>query len=135
MIKSRSGFSIVELLIYIAIVGLLASVAIPGFIRIYERSKISATKTTLANLKQAITTYYLDTNKYPNMLEDLIERPQNIKSWSGPYLEREELPEDGWGNPFYYSPTPGQKHPYELYSYGATGPEGGNEDQISVWEK
>lgn len=131
--KLRSGFSIMEILIYIAIVGLLASVGIPGLIRWYENSKKSATRTTLMNVKQSVTAYYLDTNKYPNQLEDLIEKPQNIKNWSGPYLEGDELPDDGWGNPLYYKPTPGQKHPYELYSYGASGPEGDG-DEISVWD-
>ena len=130
--KMRSGFSIIELVIYIAIVGVLGSVGIYGFLKYYERSKVSATKTSLTNIKQAITTYYLDTNKYPNLLDDIFVNP-GVSGWQGPYMEGDSA-EDGFGNPLVYNLTPGQKNPYELYSYGKNGPEGDSEGYISVWD-
>jgi Tfp pilus assembly protein PilE len=110
--KLRSGFSIIELVIYIAIVGVLGSVGIYGFLKYYERSKVSATKTTLTNI--------------------LFVNP-GISGWQGPYMEGDSS-EDGFGNPLVYNSTPGQKNPYELYSYGKNGPEGDSEGYISVWD-
>jgi len=132
--KNRSGFSMMELLIYIVAVGVLAAITIPALMGYLKRSKISATKTTLANVKQAITTYYMDTNKYPNDLEDLMKKPENVKGWLEPYLEGEDVPEDGFKNPLFYRPTPGAKHPYDLYSYGVDGPEGDENGYINVWD-
>lgn len=131
---SQAGFTFLELVIAVLILGVLMGIAIPAYWAFADRAKRSATKSTLANIKQAINLYQNDTGKYPKRLDDLVHRPSGDegKKWEGPYLQKS--PRDGWNREFYYKVTPGGKHPYELYSYGKEGESGPEEGYIDAWE-
>ncbi|MEX0940273.1 MAG: type II secretion system major pseudopilin GspG [Candidatus Babeliales bacterium] len=128
----QPGFTFMELVVAVLILGILASVAGFAYLQFVGTAKESATKASLKSVKSAIDLYHIQHNKYPTRLRDLVERPKGeIKGWKPAF---EKMPKDGWGNEFYYKVTPGKKHPYELYSYGSEGPEGSAEERISVWD-
>jgi general secretion pathway protein G len=128
--KSRiNGFTLVELLIVIVIMGLLASLVAPQMF-----SKVSSTqrKTAIAQmqmLQTALDTYRLDMGGYPNNLNELVQS-QN-QAWDGPYLPK-NVPADPWGTPYFYiSPGPNGK-PFELTSFGSDKQLGGDEDDADI---
>ncbi len=131
----NSGFTLMELVIGLIILGLLAAIGIPVYQGFVERARRSSTDENIRLMKSQIQLYQLDTNSYPSKLKDLEKRPTDEKlktKWRGPYLD--PVPEeDGWGNPFVYKVTPGQKNPYELYSPGANGPGSPKEERIGIY--
>lgn len=132
---NRSGFSLIEILIAVAIVGLMAVVVGPAMWNLLGFGRRGQTKASMQGIKTSILHYHLDTNAYPEKLDDLIQRPEEERianKWYGPYLEAEEVPRDGWDNPFIYRRAPGKRPPYELYSYGPEGPDAPEEQWIRV---
>lgn len=127
----QSGFSLMELLVYMTIVGILVAGLVGGFAGFIAKGKRSSTNTALQTLKTAIFTYHSEYGKYPTKLQDLVEKPKADlgKKW---YSILEKLPKDGWNEEFNYRVTQGGKQPYELYSSG--GSEEDPEAQISVWD-
>ena len=125
---NRAGFSLVEMLIVITIMGILVGIASYGLNYINEARQ----KTTVANLKavkDAIDNYKRRTNQYPQRLQDLVRKPSTIESdrvWGGPYFgtkdEPEEVPQDSWGQDLEYKYVEGGHPPYKLYSWGENGP-------------
>ena len=88
--------------------------------------------------KDAINMYQMNLGHLPPALKDLIKKPtdeRDKKKWDGPYIEKEEIPEDPWGESFVYKLTPGTKHPYELHSRGPNKTEAPKEEWISVWDE
>jgi general secretion pathway protein G len=134
----RQGFTLIELIIAIAILVILAGVIGPIVMNQLDKAKVSSTKSNLRSIKSAIDMFKIDTGKYPTKLRDLVEKPreENVaKKWQkGGYLEGGELPRDGWSEDFQYKVTPGGKNPYELYSYGPQGPGSPNSEWHSVWD-
>lgn len=128
------GFSLIEIVVAMMIIGLLAGVAVPLYMRYAESAKESTTKTNLKVLKSSVDLFKIEQGKYPTKLQDLVERPKGLTGSWKPYLEK--LPVDGWKSEFYYRVNAGgSTHPYDLYSYGSNGPEAGiPEERISVWE-
>jgi len=138
----KPGFSFTELIFYVAIVAVLLGGAIFGGKKILDKAKKTTTESSLRVIKSAIDTYYNDVqpNRYPETLEDLVNRPQDVRGWEGPYLDVKEsrdgeklLPKDGWSQDFVYERTPGQAHPYELYSWGEHGEDSPQEEWLSAW--
>ncbi|NRB21121.1 type II secretion system major pseudopilin GspG [Candidatus Dependentiae bacterium] len=130
---TAKGFSLIEIMVAILIVGIIGAVVATRFFGKTKDAKISAAKIELRNLQSAITLYELKMNRYPDRLEDLIEKPRDeklAKKWTTPFLETDEIPEDPFGGEYIYKRTKGGKHPYELYSEG---PEDSPGD-ISVWD-
>lgn len=130
----RPGFTLIEIIIAITIVGIMAA---GGFalLKYRDRAMVTKTKTELGNLRLLIDQYQIDTGAYPVTLQDLMTRPADqkiAKRWEGPYLDKEI--EDGWKHPFAYQLNQkGAKKPYELYSWGKDG-EGSAEGHYSVWD-
>lgn len=130
----RSGFSLVEMLIVITIMGILVGIASYGLNYIKEARE----KTTITNLKavkNAVDNYKRRTNQYPQKLNDLVIKPGDIASerqWGGPYFGTKDdpvdVPQDSWGNDFVYKYSEGAHPPYKLYSWGENGP-GSPEDE------
>lgn len=137
----QSGFSLLELMIYITIVGILAGGAYLFFSGRIGAAKESAAKTDLRTFKTAITMYKNDIDRYPGTLEDLIRKPSDpeaLKRWRNKYVDPENLKvEDGkivdpWENPYHYRVTKGGKNPYELWSDGDQ--EAENPVRIDAWD-
>jgi len=132
-----SGFTLVELLVVMVIIGLLAALVAPRFVRQEEKARVRAAKAQVELLGTALDTFRLDVGRYPTSqegLEALRRRPGGVQRWDGPYLKK-EVPLDPWGRPYVYE-SPGRHGPYDLYSYGADGVTGGDGDNRDVtnWE-
>ena len=121
------GFTLVEILVVITIIGLIMGLVGPRVLNYLSDSKAKAAKIQIESLASAIELYYLDTGRYPSSsegLNSLLVRPGNVSGWNGPYLKGNGLPSDPWGKPYIYR-TPGQHGAYDVISLGADGQEGG----------
>lgn len=132
------GFTLLELLVVMVIIGLLASYVAPRFFDQIGKSEVKATRAQLDALDKALGTYRLDTGHFPTTeqgLRSLVERPQTEPKWSGPYLAK-ALPPDPWGRAYIYRSPGEQGRDYELMSLGKDGQRGGTGDNIdiSVWD-
>lgn len=138
-VRTRSGFTLVELMIVIAIIAVLATLVAPAIITQIDKARKSATLSTLRTLKTAIDTFKLETTRYPTKLRDLVEKPKEeavARNWQkGGYIEGGELPKDSWSEDFQYKRTPEGTNPYELYSYGPNGAGAPKDEWLSVWIK
>jgi general secretion pathway protein G len=140
MTHSRSGFTLIEILIAMAIIGLIMGVAAPIAMNQFAKAKVKTARRELINLQSAINEFNVDTNQFPGSLKELLKAPaeENIaRRWHGPYLSKKVVPKDPWGNAYKYSLTPdaGAEQPYELYSNGPTGKKGGKKSRMSVWDE
>lgn len=125
--KSIKGFTMIELLVVLVILGLLAGLVAPQFFGKVDSSKVRTAETQVKMLKMALQTYRLDVGAYPESLSQLSQRPsQNGDFWAGPYLD-EDLPLDPWRNPYQYRKDSSAQQGFYLYSHGADGAEGGDE--------
>jgi len=126
--NSAKGFTLIELMLVVIIIGVLVSMVVPRLVGRSEEARISAAKADIyANISVALDLFELDNGKFPSTLSEL-----RSKTGKGPYLKRE--PRDPWGNPYSYV-FPGENNPdYDLYSYGPDGKEGGGDD-ITNWEE
>jgi len=134
----RGGFTLLELLVVMVIIGLLASYVAPRFFDQVGKSEIKATRAQLDAFDKALAAYRLDTGHYPTSeqgLKALVERPSDEAKWSGPYLAK-ALPPDPWSHPYFYRLPGDAGHDYELLSYGKDGQRGGSGENadISVWD-
>jgi len=133
MKQNRKGFTLVELLVVMVIIGLIAALVGPRLFPKLGKGKQSAAKAQIELLGQALDHFRLDTGRYPTTLEGLNALAVNpgVEKWDGPYLKK-GLPTDPWGKSYNYQ-CPGTRGEYDLYSYGRDGSLGGEgEDQDVV---
>jgi general secretion pathway protein G len=132
----KAGFSLLEIVIAIALMALAVAVVGPIVMRQFGKGKKKATETALKATQGGIDEFYSDVSAYPAALEDLLKKPADeklAKGWDGPYLNKN--PKDGWNHDLEYQLNPkGSAHPYELYSWGPNGEGSPAEEQISVWD-
>jgi len=138
MKKPAYGFTLLELLVVMVIIGLLASYVAPRFFDQIGKSEVKAARAQLDALDKALGTYRIDTGHYPTTqqgLNALVSKPQDEPKWSGPYLAK-ALPPDPWGRPYMYRLPGEQSHDFELMSLGKDGQRGGTGDNvdISIWD-
>ncbi len=127
--RHDGGFTLIEILIVIVIMGLLISLVAPAM---FSKVSSSQRKTSMAQMQMistALDTYRLDVGSYPEKLDEL--RKSDSPGWDGPYMPR-DIPADPWGNPYNYSVTKGGETPYTLSSYGAGGRPGGEDDEADI---
>jgi general secretion pathway protein G len=133
MCKQNRGFTLLELLVVIVIIGLLAGYVAPRYFSQVGRSEIQVARAQLDSLEKALDQYRLDMRHYPSPeqgLEALVSRPTNEPNWNGPYLKK-ALPNDPWGRPYVYR-VPGQKGEFDLYSLGRDGRPGGSGEDADI---
>ena len=141
MVKNRQaarGFTLLELLVVMVIIGLLASFVAPRFFDQVGKSEVKTTRAQLDAFDKALAAYRLDTGHYPTSehgLKALVERPTDEPKWSGPYLAK-ALPTDPWGRAYAYRNPGDNGRDYELVSFGKDGQRGGTGEtaDISVWD-
>ena len=123
----EAGFTLVEMLVVITIIGLIMSLVGPRVLNYLSESKIKAAKIQIQSFGSALDLFNLDTGRYPTTgegLTALVQSPGSIPAWNGPYLKGGVLPNDPWGKPYVYR-SPGEHGAYDILSYGSDGQEGG----------
>jgi len=135
--SSCRGFTLMELLLVLVIIGLLAALVGPSLYQRIKPAKQSVARAQIDNFATAIDSYYIDTGKFPSTqegLKALRAKPEGSAKWSGPYLKK-EIPNDPWDTPYVYR-SPGRSGGYEITSYGEDKREGGEGDNadINSWE-
>ena len=138
--RLQRGFTLVEIMVVVVIIGVLGALVVPKLMGRTGEARITAAKTDISSLMQALKLYKLDNQRYPTTeqgLKALIEKPgsgPSASGWkTGGYLDK--LPNDPWGNP-YQLLSPGVKGEVDLFSYGADGQPGGAGDDADIgsWE-
>jgi len=127
------GFTLLELLVVIVIIGLLAGYVAPRYFGQVGRSEVQVARAQIESLEKALDQFRLDTRYYPTAeqgLEALVVKPANATNWSGPYLKK-AVPTDPWGRPYVYR-VPGSKGEFDLYSLGKDGKPGGTGEDADI---
>ena len=131
------GFTLLEMLVVLVIIGLLAGLVGPRLFSKVDQSKVITAQTQVKMLRNAVENLRLDIGRYPTAAEGLalLSKPPADAStagrWRGPYLE-DALPLDPWGNPYQYSLPGADGHPFALYSLGSDGKIGGEGDARDI---
>ena len=130
------GFTLIELLLVLVILTTLTAIVLPKFTGRSKEAKVTAAKTQISQLEVALDAFEIDLSRYPTTVEGLrvlVEKPtSDAEGWKQPYLRRQEIPKDPWGNDYVYR-YPGQynEHGYDLSSHGPDGKQGGNDDIVN----
>jgi general secretion pathway protein G len=133
--RNSKGFTLVEMMAVVVIIGILAAFIAPKFFRQVDSAKITAAKTDIKKIEQAIQLYRMETGKIPERLRDLVRQPEELNGWNGPYMDKE--PKDPWGNRYEYRFPGTDGREYDIICYGQDGREGGESSgaDISNWEE
>jgi general secretion pathway protein G len=127
------GFTLLELLVVMVIIGLLASYIGPRYFAQVDKSKVKTARAQIDAFEKALETYRLDTGHFPSTeqgLNAVFSRPENEPKWQGPYLKKMP-PADPWDKPYVYK-TPGEHGDYDLFSYGRDGKQGGADEDADI---
>jgi general secretion pathway protein G len=132
------GFTLVEILVVITIIGLIMGLVGPRVLSYLNESKVKAAAIQIQSFSSALDLFYLDLGRYPTSSEGLaalVQRPAGSSGWNGPYLKNASLPNDPWGHPYRYR-SPAEHGPFEIVSLGSDGKEGGvgTAADIRSWE-
>jgi len=125
--QNEQGFTLVEMLVVITIIGLIMGLIGPRVLNYLSESKVKAAKIQLQSFGSALDLFYLDAGRFPSTAEGLtalVQRTPGVAAWNGPYLKGGNVPNDPWNNPYIYR-SPSERSPYEIMSYGSDGQEGG----------
>lgn len=123
------GFTLVEMLVVITIIGLIMGLIGPRVLNYMSESKVKTARIQIQSFGSALDLFYLDAGRYPSTAEGLaaLVRPTGATTgWAGPYLKGGNVPDDPWKHPYVYR-SPGLHAPYDIVSYGSDGQEGGTD--------
>lgn len=142
ILKNQGGFTLIELMVVIVILGILAGMIVPRIMDRPEEARRTKAEIDIGAISQALKMYKVDNGNYPSMdqgLRALIELPQTgqlAKNWKGPYLDKGSVPKDPWENEYIYINPGMHGSDFDLMSYGADGELGGEDTNadINSWE-
>lgn len=134
----HAGFTLVELLVVLAILGLLAGLVGPQVMKFLGSSKTKTAALQIEDLAATLDLYRLETGVYPSGdqgLEALVSKPGDVANWNGPYLKKGQVPKDPWGNDYQYR-FPGEHGGFDIWSLGADNRDGGEGESADIksWE-
>jgi len=131
--RTQSGFTLLELLVVLVVLGLLAGIVAPKYFAQLGRSEVKVAKAQIEGLSKALDIYRLEVGHYPTTeqgLQALVAAPADEPRWTGPYLQK-KLPQDPWGRNYSYR-YPGENGEYDLLSMGKDGQPGGEGENAEV---
>jgi general secretion pathway protein G len=131
--QPQKGFTLLELLVVMVIIGLLAGYVAPKYFSQVGKSEVKAAQAQIDSIEKALDQYRLDIGRYPATeqgLDALTARPASEVKWQGPYLKK-TAPPDPWGRPYIYK-YPGERAEFDLYSYGKDGQPGGTGESADI---
>jgi general secretion pathway protein G len=134
--RFQKAFTLIELLLVLVIIAVLAAIVVPKMAGRTEDAKIKATKGSIAGIKTALETFEVDNGRFPSNEEGLgalLNAPAGMDNWHGPYVDKQQIQADAWGNAFQYK-YPGQQNAngFDLSSMGPDGRE--SNDDITNWQ-
>ena len=134
-VSPEAGFTLVELLVVLVILVLLASIIGPRVIGYLGSSRSKTAQVQIESLITSLELFHIDVGRYPTTsegLDGLVKQTGKVPGWNGPYLSKGAVPLDPWGQPYRYE-SPGRKGPFNLYTYGRDGKEGGADEDADIW--
>jgi general secretion pathway protein G len=126
--QGQEGFTLVEMLVVITIIGLIMGLIGPRVLNYLSESKVKAAKIQMQSFAGALDLFYLDAGRFPSTAEGLaalVRQAPGVAAWNGPYLKGGNVPNDPWNHGYVYR-SPGEHAPYDIISYGSDGQEGGS---------
>ena len=134
--QGQLGFTLIELLVVLLILGLLAGLVGPRVLKSLGGAKTKTAQLQIEEFGAGLDLFHLEVGRYPTTeegLQSLSTRPTGVSNWNGPYLKKNDIPVDPWGNAYHFR-APGEHSDYDLYSFGrdnADGGEGEDQDVVS----
>ena len=132
--NGEQGFTLVEMLVVITIIGLIMGLIGPRVLNYLSESKVKAAKIQLQSFASALDLFYLDAGRFPSTSEGLaalVKQTPGVSAWNGPYLRGGNVPNDPWTHGYVYR-SPGEHAPYDIISYGSDGQEGGSGNAADI---
>lgn len=132
--KNARGFTLLELMVVLLILALIASIAAPQVTKHLRKAKVETAKIQVEALGAAVDSFNIDNGRFPTTeetLKALVERPEGLKTWDGPYIKKKDSLIDPWGEPYHYR-HPGTGREYDIYSLGSDKKEGGEGEASDV---
>ena len=130
-----SGFTLLELLVVMTVIGLMASLVAPRYFAHVGKSQVKLARAQIEELDKALDTFRIDVGHHPTTeegLQGLVEQPNAEPNWAGPYLKKKDLPKDPWGRPYVYQQPGTHGSDFDLFSYGKDGRPGGTGEDADI---
>jgi len=132
--RNATGFTLIELLVVLVILGLLAGIVGPRVLKQLGGAKSDTAQLQIAELSSGLDLFYVEVGRYPTTeegLEALVSEPTGTSNWNGPYLKKNDLPNDPWGQEYHYR-NPGENGDFDLYSLGRDNVDGGEKEDADL---